>query len=68
MGTLEVEEGLVSNLLPVIADTELRGPGANLAHSLFELLYVAHVHLSDLTMNINDPARFIEVMVRLPED
>ena len=68
MGTLEVEEGLVSNLLPVITDTELCSPGANHAHSLFELLYVAHVHLSDLAMNINDPARFIEVVVRLSED
>ena len=68
MGTLEVEEGFVSNLLSVITDAELRSPGAHLAHSLFEFLDVAHIHLADLAMYINDPARFIEVVVCLPED
>ena len=68
MGTLEVEEGFVSNLLPVITDAELCRPGAHLAHSLFEFLDVAHIHLGDLAMHVNYPARFIEVMVCLPED
>ena len=68
MGALEIEEGLVSDLLTVIADSELGGPGANLTHSLFEFLDVAHIHLGDLSMNVNDPARFIVVVVRLPED
>ena len=68
VGALEVEEGLVSNLLSVIANTELCGPGANLAHSLFEFLNVAHVHLGDLAMDINDSARFIEVMMGLSKD
>ena len=68
MGALEIEESLVSDLLTVIADSELGGPGADLAHSLFEFLYVAHIHLGDLSMNVNNPARFIEVVVRLPKD
>ena len=68
MGALEIEEGLVSDLLPVIANSELGGPGADLAYSLFEFLNVAHIHLGDLSMNVNDPARFIEVVVRLPKD
>jgi hypothetical protein len=68
VGALEIEEGLVSDLLTVIADSELRSPGANLAHSLFEFLDVAHIHLGDLSMNVNNPARFIEVVVRLPKD
>ena len=68
MGALEIKEGLVSDLLTVIADSELRGPSADLAHSLFEFLDVAHIHLGDLSMNVNNPARFIEVVVCLPKD
>ena len=68
VGSFEVAQGLVSNLLAIVADAELGGPGANLADSLFELLDVAHVHLGHLAMNIDNPARFIEVMVGLPKD
>ena len=68
MSALEIEKCLVSDLLPIIADTELCRPGADLPYSLFKFLDVAHVHLGDMAMHINDSARFIVVVVRLTKD
>lgn len=53
---IEIIQSFISDLLTIIANTELIRPSSDSACRLLQFLDEAHVHLSHLTMDINDSA------------
>lgn len=65
---VEILNGALSHLLAVMGYTELGGPVSYLLDSLLHRCKVIVVHLAHVLVNVDDLARFIEVVVTLAED
>ena len=65
---VKILNGALSHLLAIVGHTELGCPVSHLFHSLLHRCKVIVVHLAHVLVNVDDLARFREVVVALAED